>query len=173
MSDMHLLYIGTLQKKKERRKWTDGCKREYVRRPLFLLDLVLLSALSANWLNAHEQKFFLSYLATLQFPYSSLLAFFFVYLCMLVTDGHMCQNWHRWEEWWRPSTVTWERKTIRIQCVRWTCYAIRQTNRVKGTWQIFDLNEKKKKNEHRYWRHHIRLLYITFTWEIQTLYLLN
>jgi hypothetical protein len=99
--------------------------------------------------------------------------FFFVYLCMLVTDGHMCQNWHRWEEWWRPSTVTWERKTIRIQCVRWTCYAIRQTNRVKGTWQIFDLNEKKTKNEHRYWRHHIRLLYITFTWEIQTLYLLN
>jgi hypothetical protein len=74
----------------------------------------------------------------ISFFFSSRLFLFFMY--MLVTDGHMCQNWHRWEEWWRPSTVTWERKTIRIQCV----HTIRQTKRVKGTWQIFELNEKKK-----------------------------
>ncbi len=115
---------------------------------------------SANWLNAHEQKFcsFLFGDFPISFFFSSrhflrLATYVFFFLSMLVTDGHMCQNWHRWEEWWRPSTVTWERKTIRIQCVRWTCYAIRQTKRVKGTWQIFDLNEEKKEKRKSNWTH--------------------
>jgi hypothetical protein len=131
----------------------DGRKKEYIRTAIVLAwprpPLFSISQLAQcpcikkfSFLFGHSP-----------ISYSSLFSTFLFFWCMFITDGHMCQNWHRWEEWWRPSTVTWERKTIRIEYIRWTCYAIRQTKRVKGTWQIFNLNKKKRrkiKYEHRY-----------------------
>ena len=155
MSAKHLLYIGWMQKKKEGNERTTAITENTSDGHCSYLTSSSSFFSSINPLAwcPYRIFFFFLFLATLQYPCVLLLLltvrlflFFFLYfhMYMSATDGaHMCQNWHRWEEWWRPLTVTWERKTIRIPCgkAEHVTMRLRDEARTRMKWMI---NNKTK-----------------------------